>query len=69
MKGMLAFETFRKRGRNWEYLGERSATEMRAAALQTSYAHHIKVVGCRPAHTNLTLHVYRFKQVATLHHK
>ena len=65
---MLRFETFRKRGRGWEYLGERDARDSRSAALQTGYVHHLRVVGIRVADTPGKLQVYRFIHVPELHH-
>lgn len=63
----MNFETYRKRGRNWEYLGIRTGVEnSRSAALQTSYVHNLKVVGIRPEDSKDKILVYRFKYVASL---
>lgn len=67
----LAFETYRKRGRGWEYLGLRHISKddpdpSRAAARAASYVHNIKVVGIRPEDSRDKIWVYRFKYVMTL---
>lgn len=62
----MQFDVYRKRGRNWEYLGEYDATDSRKAALRASYAHNIKVIGVKPAYSNAKLFVYRLQHVATL---
>ena len=64
----MNFETYRKRGRHWEYLGIRSAGDSRAAALQTSYVHNLRVVAVRPEDSRDKLLVYRFLQPAAVHH-
>ena len=54
---LIAYETYRKRGRSWQYLGERTAESMRGAALQVSYVHHVKVVAVCPAGSlDITIH-------------
>jgi len=62
----MRYETYRKRGRGWEYLGERDANSMRSAALHTSYVHNIKVIAVRPAGSRDKKYIYRFKYVASL---
>jgi hypothetical protein len=62
------FETYRKRGKGWEYLGVRSARDSRSAALSTGYVNHIKVVGVRPEDSRDKIQVFRFKYVPELHH-
>jgi hypothetical protein len=62
------YETYRKRGRGWQYLGERSAATMRGAALQTSYVENCRVVAVRPAGSTDKRYVYRFAQPAAVHH-
>lgn len=67
----LSFETYRKRGRGWEYLGLRHISKddpdpPRAAARAASYVHHIKVIGIRPEDSRDKLWVYRFIYTCTL---
>lgn len=67
----LSFETYRKRGRGWEYLGLRHISKddpdpSRKAARETSYVHHIKVVGIRPEDSRDKLWVYRFNYPMSL---
>ena len=66
----MLFSCYRKRGRNWEYLGDRTAEDSRAAALKTSYVHNLRIIGVKPAYTSdaVKLFVYRFKQPAAVHH-
>lgn len=66
--GKLAFETYRKRGRHWEYLGCIDAESSRGAALMTGYIQHIKVIGVRPADTSEKLIVHRFGFYPEVHH-
>lgn len=67
----LSFETYRKRGRGWEYLGLRQVSvkdpdPSAKAARSASYIHNIKVVGIRPEDSRDKLLVYRFKHIHTL---
>lgn len=64
---MLEFEVYRKRGKHWELLyPSLRATDSRKAALHASYVHSLKVIGVRPAGTNLKIFVTRLQHVATL---
>lgn len=63
----MNYETYRKRGKGWEYLGiRRHCRDSRSAALQTSYVHNLKVIGIRPEDSKDKILVYRFKYVASL---
>ncbi len=62
----MRYDTYRKRGKHWQYLGERDAETMRGAALQTGYVHNCKVVAVRPAGSRDKLYVYRFLYVPLL---
>lgn len=65
----MQFDTYRKRGKHWEYLGSRSAETSRGAALKTGYVHNLRVIGVRPADCPaVKLFVYRFKYVPMVHH-
>lgn len=56
----IDFEVYRKRGRGWQYLGEYYAEDSNKAARAAGYVHNCKVLGVRPAGTNINLVVYRF---------
>ena len=60
----MMWETYRKRGRHWEYLGLREAMNDVVAAHKTSYAHNIKVIGIRPEDSRDKIRVFRFKHVS-----
>lgn len=62
----MRFDTFRPRGKHWEYLGEREAVDSKKAATTTAYVHNLKVVGVRPAGSNVPLLVHRFVYVPLL---
>lgn len=62
----MQFEMYRRRGRHWQYLGERTAADSIKAARTTAYVHHLRVVGVRPAGSLDRLYVYRFKHVPLL---
>jgi hypothetical protein len=62
----ILFETYRKRGRGWQYLGDRYAKTMRGAALMTNHCDNAKVIACRPAGSRDKIYVYRFANVASL---
>lgn len=64
----MRFETYRKRGRSWEYLGTRDAETGRGAAQMTGYVHNLKVVGVRPEDSRDKILVYRFMYVPMAHH-
>jgi hypothetical protein len=64
----MNYDTYRKRGRHWEYLGERYAQTMHGAACAASYVHHIKMAAVRPAGSRDKLYVYKFEQPAEVHH-
>lgn len=68
MGQLLSWETYRKRGRGWQYLGTRQAETMRGAALATGYVHHIRVVAVRPEDSRDKLYVFRFKYTPEVHH-
>ncbi len=60
---MDSYETYRKRGEHWEYLGCRGAESMRGAALMTAYCQNLKVVAVRPEDSRDKIYVFRFKSV------
>src|SRR6185437_2311576 len=62
------WETYRKRGRHWEYLGCIWAESDRGAALMTGYIQHIKVIGVRPEDSRDKIRVFRFGFYPELHH-
>ncbi len=64
----VSYETYRKRGRHWEYLGTQSAETMRGAALMTGYVHHCKVIAVRPEGSRDKKYVYRFGFYPELQH-
>lgn len=64
----MKWETYRKRGRHWQYLGLREAESDRGAALMTSYSQNIKVIGVRAEDSRDKIRVFRFKYVAMVHH-
>lgn len=64
----VRYDTYFKHGRNWIYCGERTARTARSAALSTSYVQGRRVIGIRPAGSEVKLWVYRFKQPGELHH-
>ncbi len=65
----MNFETYRKRGKGWEYLGiQRNAVDSRAAALRAGYIQGIKVVGVRPEGSRDKIYVHRFTYVPEAHH-
>lgn len=66
--GQLRYETYRRRGRHWQYLGERDAETMRGAALVAGYVEHCKVVGVRPAGSLDKIYAYRFAYFPEVHH-
>jgi hypothetical protein len=63
---MIAVEVYRPRGKGWQYLGTYSARSDKGAALDAGYVHNLKVIGTRPADTDLPLRVWRFKYVPLL---
>jgi len=64
----MNFETYRKRGKGWEYLGVVSAETCRDAAQMIGYIHNLKVIGVRPEDSRDIIQVYRFLRVPELHH-
>ncbi len=56
----MRWETYRKRGRHWQYLGLRSAESDRGAALMTGYSQHCRVIGVRPEDSRDKIRVFRF---------
>ena len=64
----MTFETYRKRGKGWEYLGTRRSANSRSAAQQAGYVHNLKVIGVRTEYSRDKILVYRFQYVPQLHH-
>jgi hypothetical protein len=63
---MLSFEVYRKRGRNWQYLGTYRNATSRGAASAAAYAHNCKVLGVRPEDSRDKILVHRFVYVPLL---
>lgn len=68
MAQKISFETYRKRGRGWEYLGCRKAESDRSAALITGYVQHVRVVGVRPKDARIPIRTFRFDFYPEVHH-
>ena len=62
----MRFETYRKRGNGWEYLGIVDRKDSLHAAYAVSYVQNIKVVGVRPEDSRDKIYTHRLKNVASI---
>lgn len=64
----MKFETYRPRGKGFEFIGIRDAKDSQVAAKMAGYVHNLKVVATRPEDSRDKVLVYRFKSVPQLWH-
>lgn len=62
----MRYDTYRPRGKRWEFIAQRAAETMRGAALITGYVDNLKVIGVRAAGSADKLRVFRFAHVPGL---